>query len=180
VSDPADSGAAGDGSTAALFALAIESEDRARRVYTILGDRFAHVPEAAALFERMMQDEERHLGQLRSIRDALTSGQLAQPAAEGTLPRAKAVILAPVEDRLAAVRTLDDAYELAHELEHAEVNRVFAALANEFIPRAERRAFYLANLKEHAGRLADFASRHGGAEWRRGIRARGEDPQTAT
>ncbi len=180
MSDPAGAGAAGDGSTAAPFALAIECEDRARRIYASLGDRFAHVPEAAGLWAQMMQDEERHLAQLRSIREALTREQLAQPADEGTLARAQAVVVAPFEHRLAAVKTLDEAYELAHELEHAEVNRIFAVLANAFIPRAERRAFYLANLKEHAGRLADFASRHGGAEWRRGIRARDEAPQTAT
>lgn len=180
MADEAGGSVGDDGSTAALFALAIESEERARGIYDVLRDRFAHVPEATELWGLLMQDEEQHLRQLERMRDALTPEQLVEPADEVSLARARAVNASPVEKRLAAVRTLDDAYELAHEIEHAEVNRVFAALASQFIPRAERRAFYLAKLQEHAGRLTVFAARTGGTEWRRAIRVQGDEPRPAS
>jgi Lhr-like helicase len=65
--------------------------------------------------------------------------------------------------------TLDDAYELAHELEHSEVNAVFQFLATDFVPSEERTEYVVAAITRHQNKLMRFNQSHGSRQWRQGI-----------
>ena len=57
------------------------------------------------------------------------------------------------QDGLNAAQTLEQAYELAHELEHSEVNTVFEFILSEYMEQDAQRDFVTAQLKQHAARL---------------------------
>lgn len=161
----------GGKSVADLLGLAISGEMRAGTAYGVLAVWFSHVGPAADLWIRLRDDEDGHRRQLEQVRAALRPEQLAAPADDGLLERARAGARASLVAVLGEIETLEDAFALAHDMEHHEANRVFAALAVHAVSHGDRRAFYLAALREHVGRLAVFTQRYGGAAWRRGVRA---------
>jgi hypothetical protein len=60
------------------------------------------------------------------------------------------------------VETLADAYQLAHDLEHSEINTVFAFLMRSYVSREDKRRFLDAVFAEHQDRLIEFADQVGG------------------
>ena len=67
---------------------------------------------------------------------------------------------------------MDDAYELANEFEHSEVNAVFAALMADFAAEDYRAKFASDELQLHLAKLMDFPSKFGDAEKRRKVAVR--------
>ncbi len=139
---------------ATLFDLAISLETILRALYRKFAQRFAHVPEASRLWEAMGKDEMWHAQKLEAIRDSLSVDELHGEANARMLHAARWLVRLSVDDALKTVRTLQDAYELAHELEHSEVNAIFGFLASEFIPSEAQRRFVRAEIRNHLDRLA--------------------------
>jgi hypothetical protein len=65
---------------------------------------------------------------------------------------------------------LNDAYELAHELENSEVNSIFKFLTSELIPSDKQEEFIFSTIKQHQQKLLDFDRNFGDSEWRKGIK----------
>lgn len=166
-------------SLGALFALAIRAERHAQALYERLAGCFVELPEVAEFWLGLAADEAQHAASVERMRAALSDEQLSAPADAELLDKARAMepwLRVGVTD---AIRTLQDAYELAHDLEFSEVNHVFLCLAERSIPRSERRDLYFETVERHQRKLLDFSQRFGDTSWRQGIAARHCSPTAA-
>jgi len=64
---------------------------------------------------------------------------------------------------------LDDAYELAHELEFSEINSIFELLAAEPVPSDNQEKLIHSIIVKHQQKILDFSHNFGDKEWRQGI-----------
>jgi hypothetical protein len=143
---------------ATLIALAVAAERAAQEMYRILVERFADRPLVADVWRQMMHDEATHIGQLEAIRRTLTPEQLQSPVDPDVMWKARAINPHMIPARLNAVETVWDAYQLAHDLEHSEVNTVFEFIMLEFIPGGAQREFVAAQLQAHTARLEQLSA----------------------
>ena len=67
------------------------------------------------------------------------------------------------------IRHLEDAYDIAYELEYSEVNQVFRGLLSDYAPRPSEPDFALNLIRDHAGRLEELLRTGGGPERMRNI-----------
>ena len=65
------------------------------------------------------------------------------------------------------VLTLDDAYDLAHQLEMSEVNTVFKILVNNNLPDEEGHKFIVSDVTEHIEKLMRFGKEYTQSQRRR-------------
>jgi hypothetical protein len=77
------------------------------------------------------------------------------------------------------VRTLDDAYNLAHDLEFSEVNAIFKFLILDVVPCKQSDAFIEHMINDHLKKLIDFSKNYGDKNWRRSIPAKNLNRQSA-
>ncbi len=152
-----------------LFEHAIEIEYKAAQIYEELLKLFPHVPGLAAFWQEMREDELEHTKILQETQQLLTPEQLMmQPG--GKIWENIAVLLRMLDQNpVAEVKSLDDAFELAHEIESTEVNAIFRFLAVECVPSDKRKRFVLSVIEQHLKRLSDFGERFGDRSWRRDI-----------
>jgi hypothetical protein len=142
--------------TAQLFDLAIDIERKAAALYAEMEAKFKHVALVADFWRRMHNDEIEHEAILTDARDRLPAEVLAQQPGVGF-----AVQVADARrwiDRIAVdhITTLDDAYELAHELEFSEVNAIFKVLAMAVVPAETQRRFVVDHIERHQSSLLEF------------------------
>ncbi len=158
-------------STAALFSLAVTAECKGRDFYAELWRRFEDVPAVAEFWKELRDDEVEHAQTLEGVCDSLAPEQLSEPVDRAMLTRLRTTVGLLSEARRQSIRTLDDAYELAHEFENSEINAVFVFLTNRFVGSTTRKTFYVSEIEHHQGKLVHFTERFGGPEWRRSIPA---------
>lgn len=157
-----------------LFKRAIEIEYKAAQIYEELSKMFPHVPGLAAFWQELHEDEIGHAKMLQETRELLASRQLMlQP--DSKIWEDIAGIQHMLDQSLVAeVKTLDDAYELANEIESSEVNAIFQFLALECVPSDKRKVFVLSVIELHLKRLSDFSLNFGDRDWRRGVNIKRE------
>ena len=146
----------GSQTVATLIELAIASEQASQELYVRLAQKYSYLPQIADFWQKMSLDEEAHARGLEKIRDSLTPEQLQAPVDPVVFEQAKRSASLSVEDKLNPISTLEDAYQLAHDLEHSEINTVFEFITAEFISLDVQREFVSAQLKKHAARLGEF------------------------
>jgi rubrerythrin len=155
---------------------AIEAENQSRHVYVQFSQMFAHVPDVAGFWQDLAYDEAKHAHTLKKTQDSLSSEQLATPA-DRKLLRSVAKTIALVDKiSLETIRTLDNAYELAHELEFSELNYVFKCVAGDFIRQDEKKKIIFSEIEEHQRKLIDFIENFGDRISRRQILTRSASP----
>ncbi len=140
-----------------LIERAISWEIAARDLYVTLSEAFPSQPSVAETWRQMAIDESAHAAILRDTRASLPESRLAEH-----LGTAETALIESVEGQLAQVRaaklrTLDDAYELAHGLESSEVNTVFQLVVSFHAEDVGTEALIDAQLEEHIGRLTRLA-----------------------
>ena len=153
-----------------LLDAAIEIECKAAGIYQALSEQFAQIPGLSAFWQSLNQDETEHAAILKDTRMLLSQAQLSMQPSDKMWEDMVAIQRMMDQDPLAAVQTLDDAYELAHEMESSETNAIFRFLAAECIPSGVRKELVYAVLERHLKKLADFTGNFGDREWRQGIR----------
>ncbi len=141
---------------ATLIEFAIAAEKASQELYARLTQRHSYLPQVADFWQKMSLDENAHARSLEKIRDSLTTEQLQATVDPVVLEQAKRNASLSVEDKLNSISTLEDAYQLAHELEHSEINTVFEFITAEFISLDVQREFVAAQLKKHVARLGEF------------------------
>jgi rubrerythrin len=154
------------------FQIAIECENLAAAVYREFMKKFAHVPEIMEFWNDMVEDEEKHARHLEEIFDSLTQEQLRGKADPELLRELRAIRGLKLEDVTGPVKTLDDAYEIANNLENSEVNAAFRFLMNEFISAETRKKAVMNTLEIHLARLINFSKNYGDSSWRQSIAAK--------
>ncbi|MEW6364242.1 MAG: ferritin family protein [Acidobacteriota bacterium] len=161
-----------DDSVGSFLLRAIDAEKVAKEVYDLLAEMFAHEPDVSGFWKDLARDEAAHHEALEMILVRLTAEQLAQTIGSDRAARWRALRLQPAGQLVRSVQTLQHAYELAHELEHSEVNAMFAFFTSRFVTPVERGSFYRAQIELHLQKLEQFSDTHGDMEWRRSVLAR--------
>ncbi len=109
------------------------------------------------------------------LRERAAPEKMGQPASPSILEDARRAISISVDSLVWSIRTLQDAYEIANELEHSEMNSVFEFLISYFIEDSETQTFLRAQLTDHVGRLMIEFPRHVGTGTFRRTIIPGED-----
>ncbi|MGB9871789.1 MAG: hypothetical protein ACPLYD_08995 [Anaerolineae bacterium] len=150
---------------ASLLDMLIEMEQASQEFYLRLQRMFAHQPEAKAVWWQMAADEAVHIWLLEQARASLTPEQGAAPVDPQIWEQVRALRAISPEVVLERIRTLEDAYQAVHELEHYEFGAVLDFLLAEFFPAEFQREFIRSQLREHLARLGGLRT----PEWRRSV-----------
>ncbi len=149
-----------------LFDYAIRMEESAEVFYRQLGDMFRSYPAVADFWLGYADEEHEHAAVLRQTRETLSAEELAQPARADLLRDVHRCFELASAKTLQKIRDLEDAYQLAIELESSETNAVFEFLILNFSTRrlVESENFLKAQLRSHVARLeqgfpAEYRSR---------------------
>lgn len=139
-----------------LIEQAIVWETSLQRMYADLSTSFPSNAVVGEFWREMAIGESTHSALLRRILDSTSAERLSKPldaeqtraleATKRTLSRALATDL----------RTLNDAFEVAHELESSEINAVFHLLLETPIDSPIKRALVTAQFDEHIEKLDRF------------------------
>ena len=149
-----------------LFEQAILCERTAKAVYSQLTQMFPDTLDASIIFDDLARDEERHAMELEMVRDGLSEVELGSSADPEMTKKLKEMGDLSVRKLLAPVNNLNDAYELAHELEYSEINKVFEVLAMKAVPTETQKSFVLAEIRQHFAKLDVLANRFPNCEAR--------------
>ena len=154
---------------AQIFEQAIEIEIKADSMYRKYTELFSHIPKISAFWSELTKDEMNHANTLRDIRKSLTEEQLQLPCNNELLEKVVTTQRMLNNDLIASINNLDEAYELAHELEFSEVNAIFKFLAIEFVSNVEREKFIVSQIEQHQQKFIDFSSDFGNKARRKEI-----------
>lgn len=161
-----------DETWATLFELVIELEKAAADFYRGLAKNFSHVPKVSEFWREMQMEELRHVEIATNIRDSLTPSQLPDPADPSLLRKVRETLRLLDKDKVNFVRTLDDAYQMAHQLETSEAGMVLGLLKIRFTDFDKHKRFAVLETR-HTDKLTDFSQTFGDAGWRKSIVIRG-------
>ena len=137
-----------------LFDMAIRAERAAEHVYRRLGAMFARHLDVARFWNDYAAAEDSHAQWLESIRSTLDPKQLTAPADPQTASNAQELLRLPVEQALQGIQTLDDAYQLASEMESGETNVVFDFLIGHCASDPQAQSFMRSQLKDHISKIS--------------------------
>jgi rubrerythrin len=144
----------------ALFELAINWETQARDLYANFANLFNHEPKVSAFWIHLSKDESGHIDVLNDLLKKTPTENLLMAVGNEqwtSVTRVEGLIR---EASTRKVLTLNDAYELAHQLEMSELNTLFKMLVNDYIPDKEGHKFILSDVTEHIERLMQLGEEY--------------------
>lgn len=153
----------------AILERAIGFEYKSSDIYKEFSKLFSHIQEISSFWQKMAEDEIQHAYALQNILKSLTGEQLLSPCNKEMLMKVDITQRMLTEVSIASIKNLDDAYELAHELEFSEVNTIFKLMTAEFIHSQERIQFIVSEITKHQQKLVDFTRNFGDRGWRKEI-----------
>lgn len=154
-----------------LFELAISAELAAEHAYNRLAEMFAYYPEVNVFWKRYADEEVGHANWLKSLRERASAAELAAPADTNMFGMMHSLRELSVDPLLEKITNLDEAFQLAHDLENSEVNVVFTFLVDHFGADESTQAFIKTHLKNHTNHLLiDLPAQFRGAGARQGIK----------
>jgi hypothetical protein len=115
-----------------LFDYAIQLERAAEALYKALEKIFAHCPEVALFWKHYGDEENGHAAYLERLKSNTDAARLAEPADAKMIWAARECLKASSLERLDHVQNLEDAYQLALELENSETNTIFEFMLHNF------------------------------------------------
>jgi rubrerythrin len=158
--------------TAELFELAIAAEEAAEELYLGLKAKFAHQPEIAEFWREYAKEEVGHACWLESVRDKSSQEQLSAPADPSILNDARKLLRFSPQHALDEITNLEDAYQLANDLENSEINVVFEFIITNFSSNESAGSFLRAQLRDHIAKLVtQFPPRFTSAASRQAVKA---------
>ena len=157
-----------------LFDYAIKLERATETLYRACEKLFAHSPEVALFWKRYGDEENGHALYLERIKANLEAERLAAPADVKMIWAARECLMASSLERLDQVQNLEDAYQLALELENSETNTIFEFMVHNFSKDelTRSRKFIHTQLTTHIAHLEnDLPSEYRGSSARRNLPA---------
>lgn len=151
------------------FKSAMEFEGKAKEIYSHFMGIFSHLPEIAAFWEELANEEKTHKAKLQNICHSLTEEQTSSPADINLMEKIIETQEFVGKILIDSICNLDDAYELAHEMEYSEVNSIFKLLATKYVSVEERANFLESVIEKHQSKLLQFDEKYGDKEWRKSI-----------
>jgi len=140
-----------------LLDKAISWETTAQGLYEALEVAFSAHAIVSTFWHMMSVDEAHHGDVLRTIRDAMPPERLAEPVGRSEVGFVRLVDELLADAGARRIATLDDAYELAHELESSEINTVFRLLVVGTMETTAKQRLLEVQFDEHAERLVNFS-----------------------
>ncbi len=153
------------------FAIAIRAERETQQLYTEIAAMFAAYPPAVELWQALARDESYHASVLEQTLSAVSPERLDEAVESLLWEQATALQRLDHKALQASLQTLEDAYQLTHELEHSEINTLFEFLIHAFMSGTEIEAIALQQLREHLRRLIGAEESLGPAEVRQRVLA---------
>jgi hypothetical protein len=144
----------------ALFELAINWETHAHDLFADFANLFSHEPKVSAFWIQLSKDESGHVAVLKDILNKIPAEKRLKEVGNeqwNTVTRIEELIN---EFSSRKVLTLDDAYELAHQLETSEVNALFKMLAIDSLPDEEVHTFIASEVTQHIEKLMKFGKEY--------------------
>jgi rubrerythrin len=141
---------------ATLLELAITAEKVAEDLYLGLAQKFSHLPKVSDFWQEMRKDEVAHARGLEKVRASLTPEQLLTPVDSVVLEQARRSASFSARDALNSITTVEEAYQLTHDLENSEINTVFEFIVAEFVAQEVQKELVMSQLREHVARLNHF------------------------
>jgi len=145
---------------------AIKIEKRVADLYAIFTKRFSHVPGMSDFWSDLRRDEIGHMGELRVVYESLPAEKLQAPESRAVSISVHRAMACVDDACLSRVKTLDDAYEIARNLEFSEINTVFEYLTMDLVPASSRDEMVTYQVEEHEKKLVDFDQLYGDKNWR--------------
>lgn len=138
-----------------LFEYAIAIEKAAETLYKEFEKRFDHDPDVAAFWRSYVDEERGHASYLENLKARIDTSRLSADFDDSMLEKARACLARITPARLAKVKTLEDAYQLATELENSETNAIFEFMIVNFSTDelAQSHKFLRTQLNVHIARL---------------------------
>lgn len=136
-----------------LLQVAIALEEAAQELYLGLEARFAHRQEVASFWSKYAEAEAGHARWLIGLRDDLSAQTRSEPCDPGMLKSGHRRLQASLNSMLQQVNDLEDAFQLADELENSEMNTIFEFMISEFSDSKETGSFLRSQLREHVAKL---------------------------
>lgn len=149
-----------------ILERAIKIEKRVADLYAIFSKRFSHVPGMSDFWSDLRRDEIGHMGELRVVYESLPAEKLLMPESRAISLSVHRAMASVDDNCLSRIKTLDDAYEIAHNLEFSEINAIFEYLTMDLISPSSRSEMITYQINEHQQKLADFNKRYGDKNWR--------------
>ncbi len=115
-----------------LFEYAIALEWAAETLYRQLEKMFVHYPEVALFWKHYADEEHGHATYLGRMKARMDANRLSQQADVTILQKVQPCLEKASPTRWANVQTLEDAYQLATELESSEINTIFEFMIENF------------------------------------------------
>lgn len=136
-----------------LLAIAVQIERLCERLYRRMEGMFPSTPEVVAFWRKYADEEVGHALWLEKLRARCTPAQLAQVADAQILVTAERMLEFVTTHALKTVTTLEDAYQMATELENSETNAIVEFLIDNFTDDPASVSFLRAQLKGHVANL---------------------------
>ena len=143
-----------DFTVARAFAIAIDAEKAAEKMYQGLERKFADHEDVVAFWKQYTSDEASHAKALEGMLARLTPVQLSAPVDSQTVGALQTMASFSVEKALQGVKNLEDAHQLVSEVENGETNAIFEFLLI-FEKDEHLREFLRTQLNKHILRLTD-------------------------
>lgn len=147
-------------------------EEEAYCFYRNLKKVFSHCPPVSEFWATMMGEERQHIRELNLIHKSLPPEVLRRPADPEIIKQARRAAKLSIFMKARSIKTLNDAYLLAHGLENSEVITVFKFIRKRYVPPAKREEFTLSQLEVHLERIMNFPASFGDFEEREKILSR--------
>lgn len=158
-------------SASCIFNKAIEMEYDAQQLYLRFAGLFQHFNEIAVFWKDLANDEAIHAEKLCSIRDNMSRDKLTSPVSSILYHNSIKSHAIDIGHIMSTINDLDDAYEIAHDIEFSEVNVIFKLLVTDYGAADQRRDFLASEIKNHQSKLVNFGQRFGDKIFRSSIEA---------
>ncbi len=135
-----------------LFELSTALERQIQALYADWHTLFAASSKAASFWLGYSREEDFHANLLLNLSKQLTADQLAAPA-DPSIYESAMLTQQLVNGLNREVKTLDEALELATQIEHSEVNSILEFLVTHFSSKESTKAMVQSQLREHVGKL---------------------------
>lgn len=149
-----------------IIERAIKIEKRVADLYAVFAKRFSHVPGMSDFWSDLRRDEVGHMGELRVICESLSAEKLGALESRGISISVHRAMTFVDDVCLSGLKTLDDAYEIARNLEFSEINTVFEYLTIDLVTASSRDEMVTYQVEEHEKKLLDFDQLYGNKSWR--------------
>lgn len=138
-----------------LFEYAIELEKAAESLYRQLETMFSEYPEVALFWRHYADEEKGHASYLERIRQGVDIHRLSRQADSNILQKVRQCLGKVSQSKLENIKTLDDAHQLATELENSETNAIFEFMIINFATDelAKSHQFLRTQLSTHITKL---------------------------